>query len=110
MIVSKMAGMPLAQEAVTTQWVDGLMGFVKEDVVPILGAFLILLVGYLVAKIVSSVVAKVFKRTSLDEKLAAAIDVNSSRIGKIASIATFWLVMLFVLIAFFSQLKLPMVS
>ena len=101
---------PLAQEAISRTWTEELMNVAKNDVLPILGAFMILLIGYLVAKIVSSVVAKAFKRTSLDEKLAAAIDVPSARIGGLASVATFWVVMLFVFIGFFNQLKLPMVS
>ncbi len=110
MIGSNLTGLSLAQEAVTRTWTAELISVAKNDVLPILGAFLILLIGYLVAKIVSSIVSKAFKKTSLDEKLAAAIDVSTTRIVGVASMATFWVVMLFVFIGFFNQLKFPMVS
>lgn len=92
------------------EWIDKLLVFFQEDIVPILGAFLILLIGYLVAKIVAGLVGKLFTKTALDERLAAAIDVSSSKIAGVASLLAFWIIMLFVLIAFFGQLKLPMVS
>ncbi len=91
-------------------WVDQAMTFAKEDLVPILGAFLILLLGYIVAKVIAGVVRKILGKTAVDEKFASAIGMTGGKLGNIAGTIVFWVVMVFVLIAFFSQLKLPMVT
>ena len=73
----------------------------------------ILIGGWIIALIVGAVVRRVFKRITLDDKLAQwlskddAPPVNSARIlGK----AAYYLVMLFVLVAFFERLGLTIIT
>ena len=81
--------------------------------VPILKALAILVVGWVVAKVVSIATKKVLDKTELDNKLAAKITG-----GKAADVAleagvsrfVYWLVMLFVLMAVLEALGLTIVT
>ncbi len=80
----------------------------------LVGAFIILIVGWLVALIVSSLIGKALHRTGLDEKIAGKVmgerkgqDMQSHRwISKII----YYLLMFFVLVAFFQTLGLTLVA
>ena len=79
----------------------------------LLGALAILIAGWIIALIVGTVVRRVFKRITLDDKVAqwlskdGTLPVDSARIlGK----AAYYLVMLFVLVAFFQRLGLTIVA
>lgn len=79
---------------------------------PVLIFVLILLAGFLVAKIVQGVVAKALKRTTFDDRLSAQftdepVNVSTEKIG--GSIA-FWLVMLLAFIAAFEAVDLGAVN
>lgn len=79
----------------------------------VLGALLILVVGWLVALIVSSIIGGILRRTTLDNRIAGWIaGERATRVPLERYIATgtFWLVMLFVLVAFFDALRLPVVT
>ena len=77
----------------------------------ILAAILILIVGYIVAKIVSSVVGGILKRTSLDNRIARSLGGGTGLEAENAiSTAVFWLIMLFVLVGFFQTLALSAIS
>ena len=73
-------------------------------------ALLVLIVGYIVARILGSVTRRLLNRTDLDNRLADWLsDPSEPRKFNIESIIAgivFWLVMLFVLVAFFDRLNL----
>ncbi len=80
----------------------------------LIGALAILIIGWVIALVLSDVVRGVLRRTKLDTKLAnwAAVkegekppDVTGG-IGRV----TFWLIMILVLVAFFEALRLTLVT
>lgn len=79
----------------------------------LLGALAILIVGWLLAYLVSRLVRAALRRTTIDNRIASWVkgeegetpDIEPA-IGKLV----FWFLMIFVLIAFFSQLQLAAVS
>lgn len=80
----------------------------------LLFGLLILLVGYLVAKVSAGVVRRVVRRSTLDARTAELLGLEApagpqSVQSAIARI-TFWLIMLLVLIGFFSQIGLSLVA
>lgn len=93
---------------------DGLLGgALGASLLNVLAALGILIVGWLVALVVARVVRGLLKRTEFDNRVAGwifgerASEMPIERyVGKIA----FWIVMLFVLIAFFQQLQLTSVT
>jgi hypothetical protein len=80
----------------------------------LIGAIVILIVGWLVAWLVSSTIRGIIRKTSIDKKIAswsteekADMKVDLSKwTGKLV----FWVIMLFVLIAFFQTLQLTLVT
>jgi hypothetical protein len=94
---------------------QNILGKIFEEVgayIPeLIGALVILIVGWLIALIISSLVRGLLKRTDLDNKLVSwvtggkALDIEPG-IGK----GVFWLIMIFVLIAFFQALGLTLVT
>lgn len=79
----------------------------------ILGALAILLIGWIVALIIAAIIRGLIKRTQLDDKISKWLTqdketpVNAARV---VSKAVFYLLMLFVLVAFFQRLELTMVT
>jgi hypothetical protein len=94
---------------------QNILGKISEEVgsyIPeLIGALVILIVGWLIAVIISSLVRNLLKRTDLDNRLVSwvtggkALDIEPG-IGK----GVFWLIMIFVLIAFFQALGLTLVT
>lgn len=79
----------------------------------LLGALGILVVGWLVALIVGAIVRRALKRTTLDNRVAAWIAGDRGQpieIERYVGKAAFWVVMLFVLVAFFQALNLTIVT
>ncbi len=76
----------------------------------LLVALLILIVGYIVARILGSLTRRLLKRTKLDNRLAESLSEPDKprdfNIENIIASAVFWLAMLFVLVAFFERLNL----
>jgi hypothetical protein len=94
-----------------------LLNFVQQilsSVPTLVGAVLILLVGGLIAWVVSAVVRRVLHRTTLDNRLAQWI--TGEEEGEAIPIehwigrGVFWLIMIFVLVAFFQVLGLTIVT
>lgn len=79
----------------------------------LLGALAILIVGWLVASLLSGLVRNGLKRTNLDERLARALGAKEAQVPRIESwIAKgiFYLIMLFVIVAFIQALGLTIVA
>jgi hypothetical protein len=81
----------------------------------LVGALIILILGLIVAWIVSAVVRGLLRRTTLDDRIARWITGEEDRekpmdIEDGAGKVVFWLVMLFVLIAFFEALGLTIIT
>ena len=87
----------------------------SKSVPNLLGAVAILILGWLFAIIVSWMVKAVLSRTNLDNRLAAAMTGGSdakpiANLEQWLAAAVFWIIMLFVLVAFLQALQLQVVS
>lgn len=81
--------------------------------VPILKALMILLIGWIIAKVISTVTKKLLERTQLDDKLASTLSGGRTAGKKVEegiSRFIFWLIMLFVLMAVFEALQLRIIT
>ncbi len=79
----------------------------------ILGALLILIAGWIIALVAAAVVRGILHRTTIENRMAAwTFGERAAKmpIEQYAGTATFWLVMLFVLVAFFDALRLTVVT
>jgi len=77
----------------------------------ILSALAILIIGWIVAHIIGRLIRLGLKKSGLDHKLASVVSPGGGvDIAKIAGKIVYYLIMLFVLIAFFNALNLPVVS
>lgn len=79
----------------------------------ILGAIAILVVGWIVARILSAGVRKMLRKTAIDEKLASLMTNESSSIanaGDWIARGVFYVLMMFVLVGFFQVLELPLIT
>ncbi len=80
----------------------------------LLGAIVILVVGWMAALIISRIVRRILRRTSLDEKLAKLIagkeKTAATRTEDWIARGVFYLLMLFVLVAFFQTLQLTLIT
>jgi hypothetical protein len=74
----------------------------------VLIALLILAIGYVIAKVVEMLVAAVLRRTSLDDRLARAMGAETAdpSVERSTARLVFYILMLFVLVAFFQRLNL----
>jgi hypothetical protein len=75
----------------------------------------ILLIGLIVAALVSSLIGGLLKKTTIDNRLAAWITgrpdgEEAPQVEKWISTAVFWIIFIFFLVAFFNQLNLTAVS
>ncbi len=92
---------------------DGLLGFLPN----LLGFFLILIVGYLIARLVKGILTKVLEKVGVDKALHASpagehvrkVNSKASPARLIAGVV-FWFIFLFVLTAAISALKIPAVT
>ncbi|NEP82144.1 MAG: mechanosensitive ion channel [Okeania sp. SIO3B3] len=80
-----------------------------------IGAIAILVIGWIVASIISGIVGKIFKKTNIDNKIAGWVTGSQEQaqnlpVEKWISSLVFWIIMIFVLIAFFDKLNLTAVS
>lgn len=89
-------------------------GTIGTSLLNLLIGLLILIIGYIVARLVAGITRRLLKRTKLDNRLAGALSEPEERrefnvedaIAKIV----FWVLMLFVLAAFFQRLGLAGIS
>lgn len=95
-------------------------GFAIEDllnpdgfVVKLILAVLILVLGWVIAIVFSSITEKLLRRTDVDNKLTSWLSGSRSNtfpIEKWAGTTVFWIILLFTLVAFFQFLKLDAVA
>ncbi len=87
---------------------------ILNSIPTLVGAALVLLIGWLIALIVSAVVRKALHRTELDNRLAAWIageeEAEAIPIERWIGRGVFWLLMMFVLVAFFQVLGLTIIT
>ena len=81
-----------------------------STIINLLIALLILVLGYIVARILGSITRRLLQRTKLDNRLAKWLSEPDKprefNIENIIASVVFWLAMLFVLVAFFERLNL----
>ncbi len=104
---------PPSQES--TSPVENITGELSRSVPNLLYAIVILVIGWIIAIVAASLVKAVLSRTSLDNRLAAQITGRPdgaavTNIEKWIATAVFWIIMIFVLVAFLQQLQLSAVS
>jgi len=89
--------------------------FNKILILDIVTAIAILVVGWIVAGIISNIIGGLFKKTNIDNKIAGWVTGSQEQgqnlpVEKWISSVVFWIIMIFVLIAFFDKLNLTAVS
>jgi hypothetical protein len=92
---------------------NGLWGFLPN----LLGFFVILIIGYVIARLVKGILTKVLEKVGVDEALHASpagehvrkVNSNASPARLIAAVV-FWFIFLFVLTAAIGALKIPAVT
>ncbi|MDY7007552.1 MAG: mechanosensitive ion channel [Cyanobacteriota bacterium] len=89
--------------------------FNKQLILDTVIAIAILAIGWIVAGIISSVIGGLFKKTKFDDKIAGWVTGSQEQAQKLPvekwiSSVVFWIIMIFVLIAFFDKLNLTAVS
>jgi len=94
-----------------TSFIEGPIGTL---IISVLYALLILIVGYIVARILGSITRRILKRTNLDNRLADSLsDPDSPReynVEDVVAKIVFWVVMLFVIVAALEALRLDAIS
>jgi len=89
------------------EFFDGTIG---AGLVDLLIAVVILVVGYIVARLIAGIIRRLLKRTELDNRLAASLsepeEGRGIQIEDVLAKIVFWVLMLFVLVAFFDRLGL----
>lgn len=80
----------------------------------LLGAIAILIIGWIVASVISNLVKSLLRKTDLDNrianKLGAEPDEKPFQLENSVSKGIFWFLMLFVLVAFFQALQLTLIT
>jgi len=75
---------------------------------------IILLIGYVLARIIASVIRRLLKRTKLDNRLADALSEPGAEqkieVENIIAKTVFWVLMIFVFVAFFDRIGLAMIA
>jgi len=75
---------------------------------------IILLIGYVVARIIASVIRRLLKRIKLDNRIADALSEPGSErkieVEDIIAKLIFWVLMIFVFVAFFDRIGLAMIA
>jgi len=93
-----------------------LLNFVQlllSSIPTVVGALAVLIIGWLIALVVSAVVRRALRRTTVDERLTGLIAVEGAEaieVERWVGRGVFWLIMIFVLVAFFQVLGLTMIT
>ena len=108
-ILAQADGNPLNQLSQLSQIMN------QITIVDTITAIGILVIGWIVAWFISYIVVRLFKKTDIDNKIASWVTGNSQAsqnlpVEKWISSVVFWVIIIFVLVAFFDKLKLTAVS
>ena len=79
----------------------------------LVGALAVLIIGWLIALVVSAVVHRALRRATVDKRLTGLIAVEGAEaieVERWIGRGVFWLIMIFVLVAFFQVLGLTMIT
>ncbi len=93
-----------------------LLNFVQlllSSIPTVVGALAVLIIGWLIALVVSAVVRRALRRTTVDKRLTGLIAVEGAEaieVERWVGRGVFWLIMIFVLVAFFQVLGLTMIT
>jgi hypothetical protein len=89
-------------------------GTIGTSLLNLLIALLILIIGYIVARLIAGITRRLLKRTELDNRLADALsepdEPRAYNVEDIIAKIVFWVLMIFVLVAFFDRLGLAGIS
>jgi hypothetical protein len=89
---------------------DFFNGTIGTTLLNLLAALLILIIGYIVARLIAGLVRRLLQRTELDNRLADALSEPEEPrrwdVEDVIAKIVFWVLMLFVLVAFFQRLGL----
>ena len=97
-----------------TQFMEQITQLIGGYIPNLIGAIVILIIGWLIALIIAAIVRGVVRRTKLSDRLARwiwgeekgkAVDAE-----RWVGVGVFWLIMIFVLIAFFQTLGLTLIT
>ena len=85
------------------------LGPIGDTLLTLLAALAILIIGYIIARIVASVVRNLLGRTNLDNRLAKVLsgDTPSFSLEDVVGRIVFWVIMLFVVVAVLQRVNLP---
>ncbi len=93
---------------------DQITQLVGVDIPNLIGALAILIIGWLVALVVSAIVRRALRRTTLDNRLARWIvgeeKAEAIKVERWIAKGVYYLILLFVLIAFFQTLGLTIIT
>ncbi|MEM7119457.1 MAG: mechanosensitive ion channel [Chloroflexota bacterium] len=85
-----------------------------QGIINFLIALAILIVGYIIARIVASVVRRLLERTGIDDRIANALtdgkEGTTFQVEEVVARVVFWIIMLFVIVAVLQRLNLPQVA
>ena len=105
---------PSALQATLQDALTQMVNLISTYVPSLFGALLILVIGWLIALAVSALIAGVLKKTNLAHVIAQSVhstdaDAEKAVTSTVKSVV-FYVLMLFVLIAFFQTLQLPLIT
>lgn len=90
------------------------LGGIGPTLLNLIGAVLILIIGWIVAAIAAGIVGKLLKRTDVDNRLARSLMSRPGQaepnIERIISAVVFWVILLLAIVAFLNALNLTTVS
>lgn len=89
-------------------------GPIGESILAFLGGILLLIVGYIVARLIASVVRRLLQRTDLDNRAAKWFEgedgIRPFSVEAVIAKVVFWLIFLFFIVGFLQHINLPGVA
>jgi len=114
--IQALVAQTLAPPEAVNNFFQQLFGSFGTSILNILGAVVILIIGWIIALLAASITKGVLKRTKFDNKLASwvtgrpAVGRDTPQVEKWVSQAVYWLVIIFTVVAALNALQLTAVS
>ena len=101
-----------SEQADTVNYLQGTLQQVVQFLPRLLGAVLILLIGWLIAAVAAAVTRSLLNRTNIDNRIAAGITGGTQvpQVEKIISSLVFWAILLLTIVAVLDTLQLRVAS